>query len=289
MSRHDLAPLPDHVIHDAVATALREDFGLAGDITSVATIPPDQIAEASIVAREPGVIAGLAVAQAVFHAVDRDVRFAAMAEEGQRVEAGTVLAHVVGAARSLLAGERVALNFVGRMSGIATLTAQYVAAVEGTGARITCTRKTTPGHRALEKYAVRAGGGVNHRFGLFDGILIKDNHVTAAGGLMPAIERARAAAGHMVRIEVEVETLDQLDQALGAGVDAILLDNMTPDELREAVQRAGGSVSLEASGGVSLDTVAGIAATGVDLISAGAVTHSAPCLDVSLDFAPRDR
>jgi len=289
MSRHDLAPLPQHVIHDAVATALREDFGLAGDITSAATIPPDQIAEASIVAREPGVIAGLAVAQAVFHAVDRDVRFAVMAEEGQRVEAGTVLAHVAGAARSLLAGERVGLNFLGRMSGIATLTEQYVSAVEGTGARIACTRKTTPGHRALEKYAVRAGGGVNHRFGLFDGMLIKDNHVTAAGGLLPAIERARAAAGHMVRIEVEVDTLAQLEEALALGVDAILLDNMTRDELCEAVRRAGGLVLLEASGGVSLETVAGIAATGVDLISAGAVTHSARCLDVSLDFAPRGR
>jgi len=286
MSKPDISPLPDHLIEDAVSRALREDLGLAGDITSIATIPADQTSAASIVAREPGIVAGLPVAQAVFRAVDSAVAFAAHAGDGDRVEAGAELARVSGATRALLAGERVALNFLGRLSGIATLTARYVDAVSGTRARITCTRKTTPGLRALEKYAVRAGGGVNHRYGLFDGVLIKDNHVTAAGGIGPAVTRARGAAGHMVRVEVEVDTLAQLDEALALGVDAILLDNMSLDELREAVARAGGAAILEASGGVSLDSVAGIAATGVDLISAGALTHSARCLDVALDLRP---
>jgi len=286
MSKPDISPLPDHLIEDAVSRALREDLGLAGDITSIATIPADQTSAASIVAREPGIVAGLPVAQAVFRAVDSAVAFAAHAGDGDRVEAGAELARVSGATRALLAGERVALNFLGRLSGIATLTARYVDAVSGTRARITCTRKTTPGLRALEKYAVRAGGGVNHRYGLFDGVLIKDNHVAAAGGIGPAVTRARGAAGHMVRVEVEVDTLAQLDEALALGVDAILLDNMSLDELREAVARAGGAAILEASGGVSLDSVAGIAATGVDLISAGALTHSARCLDVALDLRP---
>ncbi len=280
----DLVAPPQQVIEDAVAQALREDLGLAGDITSAATIPADQVSAARLVAREPGVVAGLPVAQAAFRGIDEHVSFTATAADGHRVEAGDELARITGKSRAILSAERVALNFIGRLSGIATLTAQYVSAATGTQARITCTRKTTPGLRALEKYAVRAGGGVNHRFGLFDGLLIKDNHIAAAGGIGPAVGRARAAAGHMVRIEVEVDTLAQLDEALALGVDAILLDNMSLDALREAVARNAGRALLEASGGVSLETVGGIAATGVDLISAGALTHSARCLDVALDF-----
>jgi nicotinate-nucleotide pyrophosphorylase (carboxylating) len=280
----DLIPPPEHLIADVVSRALQEDLGLAGDITSAATIPADQVSEALIVAREPGVITGLCVARAVFRALDARTDFTEKVSDGDRVEAGTELARITGTTRALLSAERVALNFLGRLSGIATLTAHYVDAVAGTQARITCTRKTTPGLRALEKYAVRAGGGVNHRFGLFDGVLIKDNHVAAAGGIGPAVARARAAAGHMMRIEVEVDTLAQLDEALALGVDAILLDNMSGEELREAVTRTGGRALLEASGGVSLQTVRAIAATGVDLISAGALTHSARCLDVALDF-----
>jgi len=287
MSTSELTPLPGHVIEEAVTRALQEDLGLAGDITSAATIPAGQTSEASIVVREDGVVAGLALARAAFLALDPDILFAAYSDDGQPVEAGTALAHVSGDSRAILGAERVALNFLGRMSGIATLTAQYVAAVAGTRAKITCTRKTTPGLRALEKYAVRAGGGFNHRFGLFDGILIKDNHVAAAGGVAAAVEQARAAAGHMVRIEVEVDTLAQLDEALAQGADIILLDNMSGDALREAVSRARGRAVLEASGGVSLETVGAIAATGVDLISVGALTHSVRCLDVGLDFAMR--
>jgi nicotinate-nucleotide pyrophosphorylase (carboxylating) len=285
MSTPVLTPLPRHVIDEAITRALEEDLGLAGDITSAATIAAGQGSEASIAAREEGVIAGLALARAAFHALDPHIVFTAHAEDGQRVEAGVALAHVSGDTRAILSAERVALNFLGRMSGIATLTAQYAAAVTHTDAKITCTRKTTPGLRALEKYAVRAGGGVNHRFGLFDGILIKDNHVAAAGGVAAAVEQARAAAGHMVRIEVEVDTLAQLDEALAHGADIILLDNMSGDALREAVSRAHGRALLEASGGVSLETIGAIAATGVDLISVGALTHSARCLDVGLDFA----
>jgi len=287
MSTPELTPLPGHVIEEAVTRALQEDLGLAGDITSAATIPVGQSSEASIVAREDGLVAGFALARAAFHALDPHIVLTAQAADGQRAEAGTALAHISGNTRAILGAERVALNFLGRMSGIATLTAQYVAAVAGTRAKITCTRKTTPGLRALEKYAVRAGGGFNHRFGLFDGILIKDNHVAAAGGVAAAVEQARAAAGHMVRIEVEVDTLAQLDEALAQGADIILLDNMSGDALREAVSRARGRAVLEASGGVSLETVGAIAATGVDLISVGALTHSVRCLDVGLDFAMR--
>ncbi len=285
MSTSDLSPLPDHIIKEAVTRALSEDLGLAGDITSAATIPADHASEARLVAREAGIIAGMALAQGAFHAADPSLRFAASAADGETVEAGSEVARIAGNTRAILRAERVALNFLGRMSGIASLSARYVAAVAGTRAKIACTRKTTPGLRALEKYAVRAGGGVNHRFGLFDGILIKDNHVAAAGGIPAAIERARAAAGHMVRIEIEVDTLAQLDEALAQGADVILLDNMTNDQLREAVARAAGRAVLEASGGVSLETVAGIAATGVDLISAGALTHSARCLDLALDIS----
>lgn len=288
MSPPDLAPLPDQLICDAVNRALREDLGLAGDITSAATIPADHRCEVRLMAREAGVIAGLAVGRAAFLALDPDAEFTARMVDGDRIEAGTEVARIVGQTRAILGAERVGLNFLGRMSGIASLTAQYVASVAGTRTKITCTRKTTPGLRALEKYAVRAGGGVNHRFGLFDSILIKDNHVAAAGGISAAIKQAQAAAGHMVRIEIEVDTLAQLDEALAASVDAVLLDNMSIDELREAVRRTDGRAVLEASGGVNLDTVPAIAATGVDLISAGALTHSARCLDVALDFASQE-
>jgi len=279
-----LAPPPAHIIEEAVARALSEDHGLAGDMTSAATIPAGQMGEARLTAREAGVVAGLDVARAAFRALDPCIAFDACASDCAHVGPGTLLARVGGNTRALLGAERVALNFLGRMSGIATLTARYADAVSGTGAKISCTRKTTPGLRALEKYAVRAGGGVNHRFGLFDGILIKDNHVAAAGSVAAAIQRARASAGHMVRIEVEADTFAQLDEALAHGADVILLDNMSSENLREAVWRVNGAALLEASGGVDLSTVGKIAQTGVDLISVGALTHSAVCLDVALDF-----
>jgi len=284
MSVAPLRPLPNSVINDTVSRALNEDLGLAGDITSAALIPPDQTCEARLMAREAGVIAGLPLAEAAFRAVDASVKFKANMSDGARVAPGSEIARLAAPARSVLSAERVALNFLGRMSGIATLTARYVTAVAGTQARVTCTRKTTPGLRAVEKYAVCAGGGCNHRFGLFDGMLIKDNHIAAAGGVGPAVERARLAAGHMVRIELEVDTLEQLSEALTLGVDVILLDNMSNEALRQAVTAVSGRAMLEASGNVNLETVRGIAETGVDLISAGALTHSARCLDVALDF-----
>ena len=277
--------LPQPLVYRAVSAALDEDLGLAGDITTEATVPADQTAEAAIVARAPGTIAGLALAEAAFKSFDHDATVEAAAPDGSDVEAGRTVATVAGKARALLTGERVALNFLCRLSGIATLTRAYTRAVAGTGARICCTRKTTPGLRAFEKYAVRAGGGMNHRFGLHDAVLIKDNHIAAAGGLAEAIERARARAGHMVKIEVEVDTLAQLDALLKRPVDAVLLDNMDPETLAEAVARVDGRMLTEASGGISLETVRGIAETGVDLISVGALTHSAKTLDLGLDFA----
>lgn len=280
------------LIARAVELALAEDLGLAGDITTNATVPADAIAKAVFAARKPGVVSGLWVAAAAFAAVDGRVEFTAVAADGDTIAPGAVIAKVSGPARAILTGERVALNFMGRMSGIATLTRSYVDAVAGTGAAIVDTRKTTPGLRAFEKYAVRCGGGKNHRAGLFDAILIKDNHIVAAGGLAAAIGAARARAGHMVKVEVEVDTLAQLDEVLAlafaAGprptVDAVLLDNMTPAQLRSAVGRVAGRLLTEASGGVGLDTVRAIADTGVDLISVGALTHSAPVLDLGLDF-----
>lgn len=276
--------LPRPLITRAITEALAEDLGLAGDITTDATIPREAEAEAVIAARKPGVAAGLEVAAAAFHALDPAIRFESQVADGDRLEPGTVLARVTGNARALLTAERVALNFLGRMSGIATLTRRYADAIEGTAARIADTRKTTPGLRAFEKYAVRCGGGQNHRTGLFDAVLIKDNHIVAAGGVGPAIEAARAHAGHMVKIEVEVDTLEQLQEVLRYKVDAVLLDNMPPATLSKAVKIAKGRVLLEASGGVSLETVRAIAETGVDLISVGALTHSAPVLDLGLDF-----
>jgi nicotinate-nucleotide pyrophosphorylase (carboxylating) len=276
--------LPRLLVARAVEQALAEDLGTRGDVTTDATVSADATATATFGARRDGVLSGLAVAEAAFHAVDARVAFAPLAADGDSVNAGAVVARVKGPARALLTAERVALNFLCHMSGIATLTRRYVDAVAGTRARIVDTRKTTPGLRAFEKYAVRCGGGFNHRSGLHDAILIKDNHIVAAGGVARAITAARAHAGHMVKIEVEVGDLDELAAALKHPIDAVLLDNMDVTVLRQAVEMVGGRVLTEASGGVNLDTVRAIAETGVDLISVGALTHSAPILDLGLDF-----
>ena len=276
--------LPAYLIEDAVTRALAEDLGRAGDITSAATIPADKAAEAAIVARQPGIVAGMMLARRAFALVDPAARLEVLVADGDAVHAGAVLGRVHGPARAILAGERVALNFVGHLSGIASATAAFVQAVSGTGARITCTRKTTPGLRALEKHAVRCGGGSNHRFGLDDAVLIKDNHIAVAGGVAPAIEKARAAVGHLVKVEVEVDDLDQLREALTAGPDAVLLDNMSLAELRDAVGIVAGRAATEASGGVTIGNDRAIAETGVDFISSGWITHSAPALDVGLDI-----
>ena len=278
------SPPPRHEIDEIVTRALAEDLGTAGDVTSAATVPADAEASGEVVAREDGVIAGLPLVAATYAQVDGGVAVELLARDGDRVAAGARLARIHGPARSVLAGERTALNLLGHLSGIATATSRFVSAVAGTRARIVDTRKTTPGLRALDKYAVRCGGGVNHRFGLHDAVLIKDNHVAVAGGVTAAVKAARATAGHLVKVEVEVDTLEQLDEALAAGADIVLLDNMDLASLAEAVRRASGRALTEASGGVTLDTVAGIAGTGVDLISVGAITHSAPSLDVALDF-----
>ena len=268
----------------SVRAALEEDLGRAGDITSQLTIPVNKQATAKFVARKPGRIAGLICAEAAFRLVDPSVTFTVAPPDGSDTAAGAVLATVSGPARSILTAERVALNFLGPLSGTATATAALVKAVEGTAARIVCTRKTLPGLRTLQKYAVRCGGGFNHRFGLDDAAMVKDNHVQAAGGIGPAVARLREGLGHMVRIEVEVDRLEQLEEALGLGVDRILLDNMSLEDLRRAVVLAKGKAVLEVSGNVTLATVHAIAETGVDYISSGAITHSAPSLDIGLDF-----
>jgi len=272
------------LIEPQIRAALEEDLGRAGDITSELTIPADKQAIARLVARKPGRIAGLICAQAAFRLVDASMAFEVALPDGSDAAAASVLATVSGPARSLLTAERVALNFLGPLSGTATLTAALVKAVEGTKARIVCTRKTLPGLRTLQKYAVRCGGGFNHRFGLDDAAMIKDNHIQAAGGIAPAVARLRAGLGHMVKIEVEVDRLEQLEEALANGVDTILLDNMSLDDMRRAVALAKGKAVLEASGNVTLETVRAIAETGVDTISSGAITHSAPNLDIGLDF-----
>jgi nicotinate-nucleotide pyrophosphorylase (carboxylating) len=277
-----LEPLPDILIEPIVRAALAEDLGRAGDITSAACIAADARFAARFANRKTGVVAGLACARIAVLALDPGAVFEPISEDGAQVQPGP-LARVEANARALLAAERVALNLLGRLSGVATLTRAYVDAVAGTGAVITDTRKTTPGLRALEKYAVRCGGGVNHRFGLDDAILIKDNHVAAAGGVGPAIRRARAAAGHLVMVEAEVDSLAQLDEALAEGPDVVMLDNFSLTDLAAAVARAKGQVTLEASGGVNLASVRAIAETGVDVISVGALTHSAPVLDIGLD------
>jgi nicotinate-nucleotide pyrophosphorylase (carboxylating) len=265
-----------------VAAALAEDVG-PGDVTTEATVGSDARGTAQLLMKEPAVVCGLEAAAAVFRALDPDVHFEPLVEEGARVDGPTAVATVTGPLRPILTGERVALNFLGRLSGIATLTRRYVDAVEGTGVAILDTRKTTPGLRLLEKRAVACGGGRNHRFGLYDGVLIKDNHLRAAGSVGEAVARARAATD--LPVEVECDTLEQVREAVAAGADAILLDNMTPDGLVAAVVVAGGRARLEASGGVTLETVRVIAETGVDEISIGALTHSARSLDVSLEVS----
>lgn len=269
---------------NSVRAWLSEDVG-HGDVTTLACVPAETVGRGALVARAAGVVAGLAAAEAVFREVDPALEVTLACRDGDQVAAGATLATVVGSARSILTAERLALNLVQRLSGVATLTRRFVDAVEGTGVAILDTRKTTPGLRRLEKAAVRAGGGRNHRFGLFDGVLIKDNHIVAAGGIGPAVRAARAGAPHSLRVEVEVETLNELDEALAAGADALLLDNMPLDLLRAAVARAAGRAWLEASGGITLATVRAVAETGVDAISVGALTHSAPALDVALELA----
>jgi len=282
---HPEAFLSPLAIDDAVRRALDEDLGRAGDITSIATIPATTTARAVMVARQAGVIAGLPLALATFKTLSPDIEVEAHCRDGAQVSAGSQLLTIAGPARAVLSGERTSLNFVGRLSGIATLTADYVRPTLGTKMRICCTRKTTPGLRALEKYAVRCGGGFNHRFGLDDAILIKDNHIAVAGSIRAVLERARAHTGHLVKIEIEVDTLEQLGEVLATGLaDVVLLDNMDVATLTEAVTMAQGRVVLEASGGVTQSSIAEIAATGVDYISAGALTHSAANLNVALDI-----
>jgi nicotinate-nucleotide pyrophosphorylase (carboxylating) len=274
--------LPDLVIRPDIERALREDLGRAGDLTA-ALIPEGARLELQFVTRSDGKIAGLRCAELAITLLDASARINRLVTDGADVRAGAVLAHVEANARLLLSAERTALNFLGRLSGIATLTSCYVTAVAGTRAAIVDTRKTTPGLRALEKFAVRCGGGMNHRFGLDDAILIKDNHIAACGGVSAALTRAREVAGHLVPIEVEVDTLAQFDEALSFGPSVIMLDNFNLADLRVAVVRNAGRVRLEASGGVNLTTVSAIAETGVDAISVGALTHSAPVLDIGLD------
>jgi nicotinate-nucleotide pyrophosphorylase (carboxylating) len=271
-------------LHAHIRLALEEDLG-AGDITTASIVPNDARAHARLIAKQDGIVAGLDVAEAVFLELDRGVKFKALVPEGSRVSSGQVLAEIGGPARAILSAERTALNFLGRMSGIATLTRQFVDAVAGTPARILDTRKTAPGLRAFDKLAVRRGGGANHRLGLYDMILIKDNHIDLAGSLVEAIRRAQAAETGL-EIEVEARTLDEVQAALGAGARRILLDNMSLSMMKEAVAIGGGRARLEASGNVSLDNIREIAQTGVDDISIGALTHSARVFDMSLELIP---
>ncbi len=279
-----MAPLPATMYAPTVRAALAEDLGTAGDLTSDAAILTDATATAEIVARKRGCLAGIDVAAFAFHAMDTEARVTKLVEDGASLAAGTVVARIEGNARAVLGAERTALNFLGRLCGIATATQAAVAAVAGTSARIACTRKTTPGLRHLEKYAVRMGGGRNHRFGLHDAVLLKDNHLVAGGGIAATVARVRDHVGHLVKIQVEVDTLAQLDALLTTGADAVLLDNMTPDDLRKAVEMVAGRLVTEASGGIRPETLKAVADTGVDVISLGWLTHSAPALDVGLDF-----
>lgn len=278
-----IQPLDDILVRPIVDHALAEDLGRAGDITGQACIDPDARLSVVWASRQDGRVSGLSCARLALAALDPTARFEVVTPDGADAAPGAILARAEGNARAVLAAERTGLNLLGRLSGIATLTRSYVRLVEGTGATIVDTRKTTPGLRALEKYAVRCGGGVNHRFGLDDAILIKDNHVAACGGVGEAVRRARAHAGHLVKVEVEVDGLDQLEEALKHGPDVVMLDNFSLDDLKTAVRLAKGRAVLEASGGVNLTTVRAIAETGVDVISVGALTHSAPVLDIGLD------
>ena len=280
--------LPPLMVEDMVRDALREDLGRAGDVTTAATIPPDASARVVIASREHGTLAGIEIAAAAFAAVDPAVGFEALARDGDRIEPGQDLARIEGSARAILSAERTALNFLMHLAGVAPHPRRFADAIAHTEARVCCTRKTLPGLRAVEKYAVRCGGGSNHRFGLDDAILIKDNHIAVAGGVALAVERARAFAGHLMSVEVEVDTLDQLREAVAAGPDAVLLDNMPPGTLREGVaivRAADRPIAIEASGNVDLDTIPAIAETGVDYVSTSKITMAAPTLDVGLDMA----
>jgi len=279
-----LFPLPAIMLEPLVRGALLEDLGRAGDLTTDAIVPKEQRATTILAARQPGVVAGLDLAALAFKLIDQDVEIAVQRADGSALAAGDVVASASGPARAILTAERTALNFLSRLSGIATATRAIVDAVDGHKAKIVCTRKTTPGLRAIEKYAVRAGGGSNHRFGLDDAVLIKDNHIAVAGGIRPAIERVRSSVGHLVKIEIEVDTLAQLEEALDLAPDAVLLDNMTAEELRRAVAMVSGRAITEASGRINAATAPIVAATGVDLISVGWLTHSAPILDIGLDY-----
>jgi len=277
------APLSPLVIEPLVRMALAEDLGRGGDITTDSTVPADTRARVVIAAREEGRIAGMDLAEAAFRMVDKDLRITRLKPEGSDVAKGDAVLEIEGRARAILTAERVALNFMGHMSGIATLTLKMVRAVGNHKARIAATRKTTPGLRTVEKYAVMVGGGIPHRYGLDDAVMIKDNHIAMAGGIKTAIRNAKARIGHTVKIEVEVDTLDQLKDVLEEGADIVMLDNMSVEDMTAAVEMVAGRVVVEASGGVTLDRIPAIAATGVDLISTGAITHSAPNFDVGLD------
>ncbi|WP_081760440.1 carboxylating nicotinate-nucleotide diphosphorylase [Bordetella petrii] len=278
-----VAPLPAVMLEPLVRAALLEDLGRAGDITTDAIVPADAQARTRLVARQEGVLAGLDLARLAFRLMDAGIDFQPLLADGARLRPGSEIAVISGPARGMLTAERTALNFLGHLSGVATATASIADAIRPHGAKVTCTRKTLPGLRALQKYAVRVGGGSNHRYGLDDAVLIKDNHVAVAGGVRQAVQRARAAVGHMVKIELEVDTLAQLDEALEIGVDVVLLDNMDVATLREAVRRVDGRAVTEASGRITPESAPGVAATGVDLIAVGWLTHSARVLDIGLD------
>lgn len=283
---NNLPELLSVMVDDAVRAALQEDLGRAGDITTLATIPANAQARVVIASRQPGVISGMPLARSAFAAINPDISFETLIDDGGRVEPGSVVARIAGRARDVLSAERVALNYLGHMSGIATATAQFVDKIAHTNARVVCTRKTTPGLRSFEKYAVRCGGGANHRFGLDDAILIKDNHIAVVGSVAATIEAARDYIGHLVKIEVEVDTLDQLTEALPAKPDVVLLDNMDAQTLKKAVAMVAElnpATKTEASGGIMLDTIAKKAEAGVDYISTGWITHSSPVLDLGLD------
>lgn len=277
-------PPPRSAVDDVLRRALAEDLGTAGDLTTAAAVPADATVGGVVVARAAGTIAGLEAALRVFELLDGEVTATPQVPDGARVTAGTTLARLEGSARTVLTGERTCLNLLGHLSGVATGTAELVDAVAGTNARISDTRKTTPGLRALEKYAVRCGGGHNHRFGLHDAVMLKDNHLVATGSITAAVDAVRAAVGHLVAIELEVDHLGQIPEALAAGVDVILLDNMGPEVLREAVELIDGRAVTEASGGITVTGARDIAASGVDVISVGWITHSVPRLDVALDL-----
>ncbi|MER9586284.1 carboxylating nicotinate-nucleotide diphosphorylase [Mesorhizobium sp. M0276] len=280
----NLSPLPAIMLEPLVRAALLEDLGRGGDLTSNAVVPKDHHTTTVLTARQAGTVAGLDLATLAFRLIDPDVEMTVRRADGSEIAQGEIIASVSGPARAILTAERTALNFLCHLSGIATATASVGAAVRGHGAKIVCTRKTTPGLRAVEKYAVRAGGGSNHRFGLDDAILIKDNHIAIAGSIRTAIERARSSVGHLVKIEVEVDTLTQLEEVLALAPDAVLLDNMSVDALRQAVAMVAGRAITEASGRITEASAPAIAATGVDLISIGWLTHSAPILDIGLDY-----